>query len=284
MTTSLVAFIEMTKPRLVGLVLWTVTVGFLLASRGPLDFWLLLKTLIGTGLVAGGSMVLNQYLERESDARMKRTETRPLPTHRMKPEEALVFGLFLSGAGLLFLARGVNLLTCFLSALTLISYLFLYTPLKQKTPFCTLAGAIPGAIPPMLGWGAAAGELGREAWVLFAILFVWQLPHFFAIAWIYREDYKRAGFRMLSVVDPTGQRVGRQMMLYSLALFLLSLLPPVVGMTGLVYYLAALILGVWFLLASFFTAFKLDSRSRTFFRSSVLYLTLLLFFLMLDKN
>jgi len=281
---AMTAYLELTKPRLVFLVLWTVTVGFLLGTIGPLDLWLLLRTLVGTGLVAAGSMALNQYLERESDARMKRTQNRPLPRGRLEPKQALAFGLFLSLTGLLVLAFSVNLLTCFLSALTLVSYLFLYTPLKQRTPWSTLAGALPGAIPPMLGWGAARGELGWEAWVLFSILFIWQLPHFFAIAWIYREDYKKAGFQMLSVVDPTGERIGRQMMLYSLALFLSSLVPPVAGMTGLVYYLAAFLLGIWFLGASFLTAFKLDSRSLAFFRSSVLYLTLILFFLVLDKN
>lgn len=278
------AYLELTKPRLVFLVLGTVTIGFFLASRGPLDLWLLLKTLAGSGLVAAGSMVLNQYLERESDAKMKRTESRPLPSGRVKPKQALAFGIFLSTAGLLVLALGVNLLTCSLSVLTLVSYLFLYTPLKQKTPWCTFVGAIPGALPPMLGWSAAGGKLGWEAGVLFSILFVWQMPHFFAIAWIYRDDYERAGFRVLSVLDPTGGRVGRQIMLYSLGLFLLSLLPAVTGMTGLVYYLAAFLLGIWFLGASFLTAFKLDSRSRAFFRSSVLYLTLILFFFMLDKK
>ena len=156
------AYLELTKPRLVFLVLWTVAVGFLLGTIGPLNLRLLLRTLTGTGLVAAGSMVLNQYLERESDARMKRTENRPLPSGRVKPNEALAFGLFLSLAGLLVLAFSVNLLTCFLSALTLVSYLFLYTPLKQRTPWSTFAGAIPGAIPPMLGWGAARGELGGE--------------------------------------------------------------------------------------------------------------------------
>lgn len=284
MTEGTSVYLELTKFRLVFLALWTVTVGFLLASVGPIDLGLLFKTLTGTGLVAAGSMVLNQYLERENDAKMKRTQSRPLPSGRAKPEGALAFGIFLSGTGLLFLLLGVNFICTFLSAVTLMTYLFLYTPLKQKTPWCTFVGAIPGALPPVLGWAARTGDAGWKAWILFSILFVWQIPHFSAIGWIYREDYERARFRILSVVDPTGERVGREIMLYSLGLFLLSLLPPLLGMTGLVYYLAAFLLGLWFLAASCLTAFKLDSRSRAFFRSSILYLTLLLLFLMVDKK
>lgn len=277
-------FVEVTKPRLVLLTLWTVAVGFVLASRSAVDFPLLLKTLIGAGLTAAGSMALNQYLERESDAQMRRTENRPLPSGRMKPREALIFGISLALAGLLTVALSVNFLSAYLSAATLVIYLFVYTPLKKRTPLCTLVGAIPGAIPPMLGWAAARGELGFEPWVLFSILFAWQLPHFFAIAWICREDYSRAGFRMLSVVDPTGKRVGQEIMIYSLAVHLLSFVPAVSGMTGPLYYLAALLLGIWFLVSSFQTAFQLDLRSRSFFRRSVLYLAFLLLFLILDRK
>lgn len=273
---------EITKFRLVSLVLWSTAVGFLWASRGPLDFSLLFKTLAGTALVAAGSMVLNQYLEREEDARMKRTENRPLPSGRMRPGEALMLGVFFSVTGLIALAFGVNFLSALLAALTLVVYLFLYTPLKKKTPLCTLAGAFPGAVPPMIGWAAVKGELGVAAWILFAILFLWQLPHFFAIAWIYREDYARAGFRMLSVVDPTGDRVGREIMIYTLGVHLLSLLPAVLGMMSPLYYLGALLLGIWFIASSFRTAFQLDKRSRSFFKDSVLYLTLLFLLIILD--
>jgi len=273
-----------TKPRLVMLVLWSTAVGFILASQGPLDLSLLMKTLVGSGLAAAGSMALNQYLERESDARMKRTENRPLPSGRMKPWEALFFGIFLSIAGLLTLATGVNRMTAFLSFATQAIYLFIYTPLKKRTPFCTLIGALPGAIPPMLGWAAVRGQLGLEAWLLFAILFVWQLPHFFAIAWLCREDYARAGFRMLSVVDPSGKRVGQEIMIYTLGVFILSLAPAVTGMAGLVYYAGAFLLGLWFLASSFQAAFQLDLRSRTFFKHSVIYLTLLLLILILDRK
>ena len=277
-------FVEITKPRLVILVLWSVAVGFLAAWEGPLDWGLLLKTLGGTTLVAAGSMALNQYLEREGDGRMRRTENRPLPSRRMGPNTALAFGILLATAGLFFLASAVNFLSAFLAASTLLIYLYAYTPLKRKTPWCTLVGAVPGAIPPMLGWAAVRGELGVEAWSLFLILFVWQVPHFYAIAWIYREDYARAGFQMLSVVDSSGEKIGRQIMIYSLLLCLASFLPALVGRSGLLYYLSALLLGIWLLASSLRTAFQLDSRSRVFFRNSVLYLALLLFFLILDRR
>jgi len=278
------ALIEITKPRLVLLVLWTVTVGFLLASHGSFDFLLFFKTLSGTALAAAGSMTLNQYLERREDARMKRTRGRPLPSGRMKPTHALGLGIFLSSVGIFELAALVNFLTASLAVATLATYLFIYTPLKTKTPLCTLAGAVPGAIPPMMGWTAATGRLTWEAWVLFAILFAWQLPHFFAIAWIYREDYTRAGFHMLSVVDPTGKRIGQEMMIYSLAVLLTSLLPAVTGMSGFVYYGGAFLLGIWFLAASFRAAFQLESRARSFFLKSVLYLSLLFLLMIVDRR
>jgi len=278
------AFLEITKPRLVALVLWTVSVGFLLASPSTPDLLLLFKTLFGTAWVAAGSMTLNQYLERESDARMKRTETRPLPSGRMNSSTALALGSFLSLAGILILAFQVNFLSALLAGVTLGSYLFIYTPLKTRTPFCTLFGALPGALPPMMGWAAATGRLDWQAWILFTILFLWQLPHFFAIAWIYREDDKRAGFRMRSVVDPTGKRIGQEIMIYTLAVLLASLLPAVTGMSGLVYYGGAFLLGIWFLAASLRTAFQLDLRARSFFRQSVLYLGLLFFLMWMDKK
>lgn len=278
------AWVEITKPRLVILVLWTVTIGFLLASPPSLDYVLLTKTLIGAALVAAGSMALNQYLERDADARMKRTEGRPLPSGRMKPAEALWMGSALAAAGLVVLAGTVNFLTASLALVILTSYLFIYTPLKKKTFLCTLIGAIPGALPPMMGWAAARGRLGFEAWILFGILFLWQMPHFFAIAWIYREDYTQAGFPMLSVVDPSGERVGRQIMIYTLGTYLFSFLPALTGMTGDFYYLGTLLLGLWLIASSFRTAFQLDRRSRSFFRNSVIYLSLLLLLMMLDRR
>lgn len=276
--------IESTRPRLVLLVLWSVTVGFLLASRGTISFFLLFETLAGTAFVAGGAMALNEWMERESDKQMKRTENRPLPSARLNPREVLRFGISISIVGIVALAVQANILTAILGGLASLSYLLFYTPLKTKTWLCTLAGAVPGAIPPVMGWAAARGTLDLGAWILFSILFAWQLPHFFAIAWIYREDYERAGLRMLSVVDPTGNQIGRQIMISSLGVHLLSLLPALTGMTGFTYYLAALLLGIWFLASSFQMAFRLESCSRSFFRKSVLYLTFLLLLMILDKN
>lgn len=277
------SYLEVTKPRLVLLILWSMTVGFLLASPQPTPYFLLFQTLVGTALLAAGAMALNELIERESDALMKRTENRPLPSERLTPREVLVFGVLISILGLLHLAARVNLLTASLGGLTLASYLFLYTPLKTRTWTCTLAGAVPGALPPVIGWAAARGALSLEAWILFAIVFVWQLPHFLAIAWMCREDYARAGLQVLSVVDPSGERVRRQMIFYSLALLILSLLPPLAGMTGYLYYLGAFLLGVWFLILSFRTAFALDDRSRAFFRSSVIYLSVLFLLMIFDK-
>lgn len=215
---------------------------------------------------------------------MKRTKNRPLPSLRLSPKEVLVFGVLISIIGILWLAIRVNFLSTLLGGTTLLSYLFLYTPLKTRTWLCTLAGAVPGALPPVIGWTASRNSLNLETAVLFLILFVWQLPHFFAIAWMYRSDYSRAGFRMLSVVDPSGEKIKRQIIVYSLALLLLSLIPPLVGMTGFLYYLGAFLLGVWFLLASFRTAFALDRLSKSFFRSSILYLSLLFLLMILDKS
>ena len=229
-------------------------------------------------------MALNELMELESDARMKRTENRPLPSERLKPGEVLLFGVLMSVGGILGLAGCVNLLTASLGGLTLISYLFLYTPLKTRTWLCTLAGALPGAIPPVMGWTACRGDIGLGAWILFFILFVWQLPHFLALSWMYREDYARAGFQILSVADPTGERVRRQLILYSLLLLLLSLTPPLIGMTGYFYYLGAFLMGIWFLVASFRTAAALDLRSPLFFRKSIIYFSLLLLLMILDKN
>lgn len=277
-------YFELTKPRLVFLSLWSVAVGFLLASQGPVNFPLLFKTLAGTLFAAAGSMVLNQYMEIEPDSLMKRTQDRPLPSSRITPPKAFLYGLCLSFFGILILVTNVNLLSAGLAAATSLIYLLIYTPLKKTTPLNTLVGAIPGAIPPLLGWAAARNSLGGGAWILFAILFVWQLPHFFAIAWICREDYERAGFRMLSVVDPTGQSVGRQILIYTLATHLLSFLPSLAGITGNGYYLGALLLGIWFIASSFRTAFQLDTHSRVFFRNSIMYLSLLLLLMILDKT
>ncbi|MBI3318078.1 MAG: protoheme IX farnesyltransferase [Candidatus Omnitrophica bacterium] len=277
-------YLELTKPRLTGLALITVLIGFLLGSRGPLDPLKLFLTLLGTGLVGSGAGALNQYLEREADARMKRTSGRPLPSGRLTPQEVLPFGVLLSSSGLLTLSWGSHPLAGGLSAITLAVYLFLYTPLKTRSGLCTLIGAVPGAIPPLIGWAAARGKLGLEAWLLFAILFLWQLPHFLAIAWLYREDYTRAGFRMLTVLDPKGDLAFRQIILYLAALLPVSLLPSLCGMSGGFYFLAALTSGTLFLGVGLFTArSRSGEAARRLFAVSVAYLPFLLLTMTLDR-
>ena len=276
-------YLELAKPRLVSLVLLSAAVGFFLASRGPVDVPLLLATFFGTAFVAAGSMTLNQWMEREEDARMIRTAARPLPAGRLQPAEALVFGIVLSLCGLAVLFWTVNPVSALLAALTLASYLFLYTPLKRKTTLCTIVGAVPGALPPLIGCAAVQGRPSFEAWILFAVIFLWQMPHFLAIAWLYRDDYAAAGFRMLSVDDPAGRQVGRQIILYSLALLPASLLPSAAGLTGPVYFLTALVLGIGFIALAFRSAGRMAQNARPLFRASVIYLALLLVLMVLDK-
>src|SRR6266567_5778084 len=230
----------LTKPEVNVLVLASTLAGFYLGSRGPLSGLRLVHTLLGTLLVASGTATLNQFIEREYDARMRRTANRPLPAGRLAPSWALGFGVLLSAAGALDLALAVNALSSLLALLTLGSYLAFYTPLKRRTPLCTLVGAFPGAMPPLIGWAAARGSLSLEAWVLYAILFFWQFPHFLSIAWMYREDYARAGLLMLPQNDPQGRRAARQILVTSLALLPISLLPTLLGQMGWVYFLGAL--------------------------------------------
>lgn len=287
---SFLDYLELTKPRITSLVLITTFVGYVLAAHGVWNILHLVHTLLGTFLVAGGSCALNQFLERVADGKMKRTENRPLPSHRMKENHALGFGVLLCVAGLLHIAIFVNLLTSLLAAVTLITYLFVYTPLKPKTPLCTLIGAIPGALPPMMGWTAARNEIQMGAWLLFFILFLWQLPHFLSLAVIYREDYSRGGFPMLSVLDGDGTMTSRQIFLYTTALLMVSLIPSLKGLAGPVYFLGALVMGLIFL--SFATrcllslARKKDSLFyyRTVFHASIIYLPILLFLLVIDKR
>ncbi len=281
---GLLNLLEVTKPRLVSLVLWSITVGFLLASRGPLNFSLLAKTLTGTFLVAGGAMALNQWLERDRDARMKRTETRPLPSGRVTPARVFWFGIFLSVAGLAGLFFGVNFLTGILTVFTLLTYLLVYTPLKTKTPLAILVGAVPGALPPVIGWAAREGSLTLGAGILFVILFVWQLPHVLAIGWVHREDYARAGFPMLSVSDAGGKRSGKLIIAGTLVLLLAGLSPFFAGMNSLIYFSSALFLGTWLLISSIRTSSDLDSRAPTYFRNTVIYLSLLLFLILFTQR
>src|SRR3954470_8611786 len=228
-------FSDLIKLRLTFLVLLTTLVGFYVGFRGPMDWLKLLHAMLGTALVASGAAALNQLLEREHDAKMRRTEDRPLPSGRMQPGTVLILGGVCGGIGLIYLALAVNLLTSLLGAITIVSYLFIYTPLKRVTTLNTIVGAIPGALPPLMGWAAARNEVSGGGWALFAILFFWQLPHFFAIAWIYREEYARAGFVMLPVIDPEGERTGRQAISHTLGLLPISLTPYVFHLAGPIY-------------------------------------------------
>lgn len=280
-------YVELMKLRLVTLVLVTTAVGFCVGYPGAFDLAFvvdLASTVFGTALVAGAAMVLNQYMERDGDARMHRTRNRPLPTGRVTPVEALLFGSALAVLGMLYLWMFVEPRASILSAITLASYLFAYTPLKTRTPLCTLVGAIPGAIPPMMGYVAAAHAITTPAWILFGILFIWQMPHFFAIAWVYRTDYARGGHRMLPVVDPSGVRTARQIVGFSLALFPVTLAPTVIGMTGGAYFAGALALGLAFLAFGLLVAIaRSDQSARRMFLASVMYLPVLLGLMVLDR-
>jgi len=278
-------YFELTKPRLTALALLTTAAGFLIGAVWPLDLGLLIQTLVGAALVGAGANALNQWAERDADALMRRTKSRPLPSGRLKPIEALVFGLVASGCGIAALTLWVNRLTALLALMILVSYVGIYTPLKRKTALCTLAGAIPGAMPPLIGWAAARGALSLEAWVLFAIVFFWQLPHFLAIAWLYRDDYARAGFQMLPVLDPDGTSTARQMVLYGLALLPTSLLPTMLGVAGPLYFAGALGVGVWFLMTTLLAArSRSHALANRLFLASVGYLPVVLVLMVVDKT
>jgi protoheme IX farnesyltransferase len=276
--------VELTKPRITLMVVLTAGIGMLLASKGTLSLELVFHTLFGTALLSAGSSALNQVIERDLDGLMRRTEDRPLPAGRMSPDFALFFGIAIAIGGLLELALGANLLTALLGAVALAGYIFVYTPLKRVSSLATLVGAVPGAIPPLMGWAAVDNQIGAGAWVLFGILFLWQLPHFLAIAWMCREDYARAGFPMLSVIDPDGRSTARQMILYGAALLPVSLLPTILGLTGITYFLGTLALGCFFL--GFCVAFSLSfshQAARRVLLISVLYLPAVLVVMVLDR-
>lgn len=274
----------LTKPEVNFLVVMSTLVGFYLGARGPLDWMRLIHTLLGTLLVASGTATLNQLIERDADAHMRRTANRPLPAGRLSPLEALVFGLLLSVAGGLYLWLAVNPLASLLALGTLASYLLIYTPLKKKTPWCTFIGAFPGAMPPLIGWAAVAGSLSREAWVLYAILFFWQFPHFLAIAWMYREDYARAGLLMLPKDDLEGATTGRQIVAYALALLPVSLIPAWTGQVGVLYLVGAIVLGLMYLYASArLAASRSNVLARRLLLASIVYLPLVFALMMIDK-
>ncbi len=279
-----VVLAELFKARLTALVLLTTLVGFYIGQRGGMDWVLLLHTLLGTGLLACGAAALNQYLEREHDARMPRTEDRPLPAGHLQPDTVLVLGGVMSAFGMIYLAIAVNLVTSLLGAVTLGSYLFVYTPLKRVTALNTAIGAVPGALPPLMGWTATRGEITTEGWSLFAILFFWQLPHFLAIAWLYRDEYARAGYIMLPAIDPSGERTGRQAVSHTLGLLPVSLTPFIFKLAGGLYLLGAFVLGAAFLWCAVRFARHLTAqRARQLFFMSIIYLPLLLGLLAFDK-
>jgi protoheme IX farnesyltransferase len=277
-------YADLFKARLTLLVLLTTLVGFYLGTRGSANYPLLIATLLGTALVASGASALNQLLERNYDRTMRRTQDRPLPSGRLQPPTVLLIGTVAAIAGLICLAWAVSFITCLLGAASLLSYLFVYTPLKRVTWLNTAVGAVPGALPPLMGWTAARGELGGAGWALFAIQALWQLPHFMAIAWIYRAEYARAGFQMLPGVDPDGRRTGRQAAGFTVGLAAMSLCPYLFNLAGPVYLAVALLLGlgfVWF--AMMFARGATDPRARHLFYASLCYLPLLLVVMVLDK-
>jgi protoheme IX farnesyltransferase len=277
-------FVALTKPRLNLLVLVTTLAGLYLASPAGVEPALLVNTLVGTALVAGGAAALNQVWERRTDALMRRTSMRPLPGGRLGAGEGAWFGALLSGIGLAQLAVAVNATAAGVAASTLVSYVLVYTPLKLRTPMATLVGAIPGALPPVIGWSAATGRISLEALVLFGIVFFWQMPHFLAIAWLYRDDYANAGIPLLPVLEPDGRRTGQQALVYSAALWPVSLLPAAVGLAGVPYMMVATALGLLFVwLALRFARERSMATARTLFLFSITYLPLLLGALVADR-
>ena len=278
------AYVTLTKPDVTFLVVITTVAGFYLGSRGALDWILLLHTLCGTLLVAGGTAALNQYVERDVDAVMRRTASRPLPTGQLQPREVLVFGVVTIVLGTIWLAVAVNALASLVAFATCLLYVCLYTPLKTRTTLATAVGAIPGALPPLIGWAAARGSLSLGGWVLFAILFFWQFPHFMAIAWVYRADYARAGIRMLPTVDPKGDTTFRLIICTSVILVWVSALPSVLGMAGIHYFFGAMILGMVLLQVGLWAnRSRTNARAKWLMHATVLHLPLLLGLMMLDK-
>ncbi|MBI4593365.1 MAG: protoheme IX farnesyltransferase [Candidatus Rokubacteria bacterium] len=277
--------VALTKPRVVVMVLLTTIVGYYVGLAGAPDWGRLVHLAIGTLLAAGGALALNQYWERDVDARMHRTRTRPLPDGRLQPREALIFGLAITLIGVAYLAAGVNVLAALVTGAIVAIYILAYTPLKLRTPLCTVVGAIPGALPPVAGWAAARGELSVGAWVLFGIVFLWQLPHTLAIARLYRDDYARAGIRLLPVVDVEGSSTERQIVASCLALLIVGPLPAVLGLAGAFYLLAAFALGaVFVILAARQALAPSAAAARRVLFASLLYLPVLLTVLALDKQ
>jgi heme o synthase len=277
------AFVELTKPRIAFMLVLTSAAGFYLGSHEEFDFGLFVNAMIGILILAFGVATLNQYVERETDALMDRTRSRPLPSLRLAPAEALVFGLVQCAVAEIYLFFLVNPLTAALGIVVIVGYVLLYTPLKTRTSASTAIGAIPGAMPPLMGWTASANEVSIGAWALFVMLFLWQFPHFLAIAWMYRDQYAKAGILMLPVLEPAGKITARQIVLFSIMLLPASLAPFFIGFAGLVYLIGATLLGSWFLFESFQAArAKTVERARRLLLVSVLYLPLIFGLLVLD--
>ena len=278
------AYLALAKPDVTFLVVITTALGFAIGARGPVDLAALLRAVFGTTLIAAGTSALNQYVERGADALMRRTAHRPLPLGILPPWEALAFGASLAAAGALYLFFLVNALAALLGVVTCAVYLGVYTPLKTRTHWATFVGAFPGAVPPLIGWAAARGSLDRDAWLLFAILFVWQFPHFYSIAWMYREDYARAGILMLPVVEPTGASTFRQIIGYAAVLVPVSLLPTVVGLSGVRYFFSALILGFILVQVCLWAAReKSNQRAKWLMHATVIHIPVLLALMIWDK-
>jgi protoheme IX farnesyltransferase len=278
------AFIELTKPRITFLIVLTSAAGFCLGSKGAFDYLALFNALFGIALLSSGIAALNQYMERGLDARMRRTLSRPLPTGRLGARHALAFGLALTLLAEVYLAVFVNVITAAFGVTVIVGYLLCYTPLKTRSSLSTVVGAFPGAMPPLMGWTAATGHAGLEAWALFAILFAWQFPHFLAIAWMYKEDYARAGIRMLPVVEPACRLTAQQIVIWSLLLVPVSLIPAMLGTTGAVYFYGAFLLGILFLGTSIHVALVHSRQgARRLLLASVLYLPVLFGLMVFNK-
>lgn len=278
------AYAELTKPRITFLIVLTAAAGFALASPARVDYAALCSAMLGIALLSSGIATLNQYIERDLDALMRRTADRPLPSGKLLPWEALLFGAGLTVLAEIYLAVLVNPLSAVLGLTVIVGYLFAYTPLKTRTTLSTMVGAFPGAVPPLIGWAAARGSIGIEAWVLFAILFLWQFPHFLAIAWMYREDYGRAKILMLPVVEPDGRVTAQQIVVYTLLLLPVSLLPTVLGISGKTYLYGAIILGLLFLYRSVRAALsKSRQEARRLLLASVIYLPLLFILMVINR-
>jgi heme o synthase len=275
-------YIKLLKPELTLLSVITAIGSTYLAMRGNVHFQFLIQTFIGTTLVGGAAGVLNQYIERRYDGLMKRTERRPLPAGHIRPNSAFLFGIILAVSGILYLSLSANIVSGTLAILTLLIYLFLYTPLKRQTPFATVIGGVPGALPPLIGWAVVRGSVSIEAWSLFFILFFWQMPHFLSLAWMYRKDYARAGYRLLVVSDPTGDITGRQILIYCCALVPASLMPTVIGFAGYSYFVGAFLLSISFLTTGFLFLRKHSAiAAQRVFYFSLIFLSLLFALLML---